>query len=63
MGVALQRHVSLFARQDECGGRGGVSGVAQVAVHLQHWATVEGDVVARLVALGVVRVRGMSHVG
>ena len=55
-------HPGLLAGEPERRGADGVRGVAQVGVDLEHRAAVDADLVQRLVAVGVVGVRGVAHV-
>ena len=59
----LQRHRRPLGREAHDRRAGGVGGVADVGVELEHRAAVQVDPVLGLVALGVVRVGGVGAVG
>ena len=61
--VTLQCDPGLSAGQLERSGRASVGGVPQIWVHLEHRTGVDLDQVAGLVAIRIVRVGGMRHVG
>src|SRR5680860_831234 len=58
----LNRDVGLVTRHDERRRAHGVGRVTELDVRLEHRATVDRDLVLRLVLLGVVRVGGVGHV-
>ena len=60
--VALQWHAGLLRRDREQRFAFGIARVAQILIDLQHRSSVDGDLMCRFVALGVIGMGGMGHV-